>query len=58
VLLGGELANRVGEPSDDAVLLSGDGDAGLAQRLQDGLGVERLEDLDVQHLGLDAILGL
>ena len=56
VLLGGELANRVGEPADDAVLLRGDGDAGLAQRLEDRLRVKRLDDRDVEHLRLHPVL--
>ena len=35
VLLGGDLADGVGEAADDAVLLGGDGDAGLRERLED-----------------------
>ena len=58
VLLGRRLANRVGETADHAVLLGGDGDAGLGQRLDTGLGGERLDDRDVDDLGLDAVLAV
>ena len=58
MLLRGHLAHGVRQAADDAMLLGGDGYAGLAERLQDGLRVERLDDRDVQYLGLHSVLGL
>jgi len=45
-----------GEAADDAVLLRRHPHPGLCQRLDHRLGGERLDDRDVDHLGLDAVL--
>ncbi len=51
VLLGGDRADRVGKTAGDPVLLGGDRDAGLRERLEHRVGGERLDDRDVQDLG-------